>query len=508
MGCVQSTPTAPTGQPLQPLELAEPSTCSRANKPIKEARRKATPLPEELERVLELSPYPMCASDVLALDQPVVYVNDRFLDMLKYKRSDVMNVNCRFLQGPGTDLSTVKQIKESILQGKRFMGRLLNFTKDGEPMWNYLLLQPLRNAEGVVTHFTALQMLAARGDFNGQLQSASEMSLIAEHIDRQNLDICMSASRALPSSPEAPLPETTEQVDDSSVLNLEVRNQLTKIFSESYKTRHISLVLLDSLCPRRDALPIVFVSQPFLGDTFLSEHELLGCPLASIISAPDTELDKPAEMLGQMEEALCSVEAQINFRQDCTLRTKHKAMPSPLGLLVFAPVEINGTTPYYLAIFHKHQTDNKVAENGRVVDKITRKSLKAIIPCLETFHHSCAGSQRIGDLEWCAPLKLQSVPEDESLRNGKNVGTPAESHIRLRSLSVGKMTATLEDAQEVPSEGTPITESANTRTRQRTELVSLLPEKQQWIDLVMHTMSQPGSPHWGLTKDALKALKQ
>jgi hypothetical protein len=47
-------------------------------------------------------------------------------------------------------------------------------------------------------------------------------------------------------------------------------------------------------------------------------------------------------MLGQMEEALCSVEAQINFRQDRTLRTKHKAMPSPLGLLVFVPVEING----------------------------------------------------------------------------------------------------------------------------------------------------------------------
>jgi hypothetical protein len=27
-------------------------------------------------------------------------------------------------------------------------------------------------------------------------------------------------------------------------------------------------------------------------------------------------------------------------------------------------------------------------------------------------------------------------------------------------------------------------ESANTRTQQRAELVSLLPEKQQWIDLV------------------------
>jgi hypothetical protein len=29
-----------------------------------------------------------------------------------------------------------------------------------------------------------------------------------------------------------------------------------------------------------------------------------------------------------------------------------------------------------------------------------------------------------------------------------------------------------------------------------------------WFVQVMHTMSQTGAPHWGLTKDALEALKQ
>jgi len=51
----------------------------------------------------------------------------------------------RFLQGKDTDRLTVKEMATTISAGKVFLGRLLNYTKDGHPIWNYLLMQPLRN---------------------------------------------------------------------------------------------------------------------------------------------------------------------------------------------------------------------------------------------------------------------------------------------------------------------------------------------------------------------------
>ena len=52
----------------------------------------------------------------------------------------------RFLQGKETDRLTVKSMSMAIQAGKVFLGRLLNYTKDGKRIWNYLLMQPLRNS--------------------------------------------------------------------------------------------------------------------------------------------------------------------------------------------------------------------------------------------------------------------------------------------------------------------------------------------------------------------------
>eukprot|EP00957_Ditylum_brightwellii_P121155 9240132-Ditylum_brightwellii.AAC.1 len=46
-------------------------------------------------------------SDPSLLDNPIVYVLQGFLDQTGYTLDQVLDRNCQFLQGPGTDQSAV-----------------------------------------------------------------------------------------------------------------------------------------------------------------------------------------------------------------------------------------------------------------------------------------------------------------------------------------------------------------------------------------------------------------
>ncbi len=90
-------------------------------------------------------------------DNPIVYANDWFCRLTGYDREDVLGRNCRFLQGPDTDESTVAEIREAIDAEEPVTVELLNYRADGEPFWNLLTITPVRDADGAVTHFLGFQ---------------------------------------------------------------------------------------------------------------------------------------------------------------------------------------------------------------------------------------------------------------------------------------------------------------------------------------------------------------
>lgn len=60
-----------------------------------------------------------------------IFASDEFLDLTEYSREEVLGRNCRFLQGPETNPETVKQIRDSVADGKDITVQLLNYTKSG-----------------------------------------------------------------------------------------------------------------------------------------------------------------------------------------------------------------------------------------------------------------------------------------------------------------------------------------------------------------------------------------
>lgn len=63
-----------------------------------------------------------------------------------------------YLQGPGTDIHTVRRIREALARGEPVTGvELLNYTKDGREFWVSLNIQPVRDESGEIRHFVAIE---------------------------------------------------------------------------------------------------------------------------------------------------------------------------------------------------------------------------------------------------------------------------------------------------------------------------------------------------------------
>ena len=90
-------------------------------------------------------------------DNPIVFSNPAFERITGYAAHEALGRNCRFLQGPETDRSLVDEIRRSIAASETFHGTLLNYRKDGVPFLNDLTITPMRDADGALLNFVAIQ---------------------------------------------------------------------------------------------------------------------------------------------------------------------------------------------------------------------------------------------------------------------------------------------------------------------------------------------------------------
>lgn len=100
---------------------------------------------------------PMVVTDPRLPDNPIVFANDAFLALTGYASDEIVGRNCRLLQGPGTNRNDVRRIGEALAEGRGLTLEILNYTKAGRPFWNALVISPVRDDTGALTHFFASQ---------------------------------------------------------------------------------------------------------------------------------------------------------------------------------------------------------------------------------------------------------------------------------------------------------------------------------------------------------------
>jgi PAS domain S-box-containing protein len=126
---------------------------------------------ELLTRALNASISGIVLTDNEQPDNPIIYCNAAFEEITGYNRKEIIGRNCRFLQAKDRDQEERALIRNSITEGKSCLVEITNYKKDGTLFWNELSLSPVKNFQGVVTHFIGVQ-----NDITGRKKA--ELSLL------------------------------------------------------------------------------------------------------------------------------------------------------------------------------------------------------------------------------------------------------------------------------------------------------------------------------------------
>ncbi len=111
----------------------------------------------------------------------ITYVNPAFEAITGYTESEVIGINCKFLQGPKTDSVMLSRLNTAMAHGQLFHGEILNYRKDGSQFWNELSINPVLDARGVITQFVAVQR-----DVTARRQADEDQMLAARVLDQSS----------------------------------------------------------------------------------------------------------------------------------------------------------------------------------------------------------------------------------------------------------------------------------------------------------------------------------
>ena len=146
-------------------------------------------------------------SDAAQPDNPLIYVNDGFVNLTGYSKTEVLGRNCRFLQGSDSNSDASVELRSAIKEGRECKVDILNYRKDGSRFWNRLSLTPIRNAAGRLVNFVGVQFdITELKETRQRLESANQKLATFHREMNIELDQARRAQQAIlpeemPSSP-------------------------------------------------------------------------------------------------------------------------------------------------------------------------------------------------------------------------------------------------------------------------------------------------------------------
>ena len=158
-----------------------PASDSRAKGAGQDGSAPADPATAFFFASVAASRMPMVVSDPRRPDNPIIFTNDAFLAMTGYGRDEVLDRNCRFLQGPETDRAVVHDLARAIAARENVATEIVNYRKDGTPFWNALFVSPVYDADGTLVYFFASQLdVSRRRDAEEALGQAQKMEALGQ----------------------------------------------------------------------------------------------------------------------------------------------------------------------------------------------------------------------------------------------------------------------------------------------------------------------------------------
>ena len=172
----------------------------------------------------------------------IVYVNEAFERISGYKAEEIIGKTPRVLQGKDTDRATLDILKQTLVSGMPYSGEILNYTKDGTPYWLDIQIVPVKDEEGNITHYTAIERdITDRKEVEKELRAQVEErerlnKVMQEYTDRLELKRLeeIEINEKLQSTNQA-------KTDFLANMSHELRTPMTGVIGMSYLLKDTSL---------------------------------------------------------------------------------------------------------------------------------------------------------------------------------------------------------------------------------------------------------------------------
>lgn len=125
-----------------------------------------------LSRAVEQSPATVVITD---LKGTIEYVNPKFVQLTGYAVDEAIGQNPRILKSGKQSPEFYQELWKTITQGKEWRGEFLNKKKNGDFYWEDASISPIKNEEGVITHFVGVKEdISASKEIEEKLRESEE----------------------------------------------------------------------------------------------------------------------------------------------------------------------------------------------------------------------------------------------------------------------------------------------------------------------------------------------
>lgn len=113
-------------------------------------------------------------------DEPIIYCNEAFMTLTGYAREEIIGHNCRFLQADDRDQTVREVLRKAIENGEHCKVELRNYKKNGTLFWNELMMSPVKDERGIITHFIGVQ-----NDITGRKEAERALKSEQEQLEQR-----------------------------------------------------------------------------------------------------------------------------------------------------------------------------------------------------------------------------------------------------------------------------------------------------------------------------------
>jgi PAS domain S-box-containing protein len=154
-----------------------------------------------LSAVVEQSPESILITD---RDAVIQYVNPACMASTGYSKDELLGQNPRIFNSGQTLRAVYERMWETLNSGQPWAGQLSNRRKDGEVLFEYVRIAPIRDDKGVITNFVAI-----KEDIGEKLRAAKELDRYRTHLEELVAGRTAELSKAKAAAEAASLAKST-----------------------------------------------------------------------------------------------------------------------------------------------------------------------------------------------------------------------------------------------------------------------------------------------------------